>query len=99
MGDREARVLDRKTKKNQEIQVARSIQEKRQHAASVRRFYKDYRENLQARLQVDRMAQQQMFKDLCKDALEVQRNRIKERREIVKEQRVRVADEQKKQLD
>ena len=80
--DREARVQERKSKQQEEIQVARSIQEKRQHAASVKRFYKDYREGLQARLQVDRTAQQQMFKGLCKDALEVQRNRIKEKRTI-----------------
>merc|ERR1712066_774644 len=36
-----------------------------------------------------------MGKELCKDALEVQRNRIKEKRGIVKEQKIKVAEKQK----
>jgi len=79
--------------------VARSIQEKRQNQASVKRFYQDYRTGLQARLQVDRTAQQQLFKTLCKDALEVQKNRIKEKRTILKENRTKTAIDQKKQLE
>jgi len=96
--ERDKRLHDIKQKRQQDINVQRATQEKRQHQASVRRFYKDYRQGLQARLQADRTRQQQLFRELCQDALTLQRNRIQERRSILKEQKMRSAEVQKREL-
>lgn len=86
-------------KRVQRLAINRAVNEQRQHKASVRRFYKDYSDSLKNKLAVDRTKQQLVFRNLCEEALQVQKNRIREQREVVKEKKLLTIQRQKKELE
>merc|ERR1712004_271551 len=96
--EREARLKKLDQKKRQVIDVQRINAHQRHHNASVRRFYRDYRQGLKNRLSADRTKQQHIFTELCQQALKIQNNKIKETRDIQRQNKEMAIQQQSLEL-
>ncbi|NWV28697.1 CEP95 protein, partial [Origma solitaria] len=69
------------------------VTEKRQQVARARRYYEDYRAQLQAKLMRARTREEKIFKNLFEEGLEIQKQRLRDLREYAQEKR----DEQRRE--
>ena len=76
-----------------------SIRAKRQAAARVKRYYRDYDLQLKAKLQRRRTREEQIFKRTFEEGLELQRERIRELKKYAKERQEVHAKIHKDQLE
>ncbi|XP_065065487.1 centrosomal protein of 95 kDa-like isoform X1 [Rhopilema esculentum] len=89
------RQKEAKEKSREQRQVKNKLRERRLASARARRYYDDYQVRMRARMLKRRTKEEKIFKQLFEDALEIQKQRVREIRSYAKEQRA--VDTQRKQ--
>ncbi|XP_028395507.1 uncharacterized protein LOC114519557 [Dendronephthya gigantea] len=93
------RMREQKQRKEQERAIRSRLREKRHATARARRYYEDYQLRMRARMLKRRTKEEQVFKNLFEDGLEIQKQRVRELRSYAKEQRELRALKQQNELE
>ncbi|KAM6245305.1 centrosomal protein of 95 kDa, partial [Porphyrio hochstetteri] len=75
------------------------VGEKRRQAARARKYYEDYRAQLQARMVRARAREEKIFKNLFEEGLEIQKQRLKDLRAYAQEKRAEQRREHQHELE
>nr|XP_058972324.1 uncharacterized protein LOC131798640 isoform X2 [Pocillopora verrucosa] len=93
------RMRDKQERQQQQRTVKAKLREKRQVSARARRYYDEYELRMRARMLKRRTREEQIFKRLFEDGLEIQKQRIRELREYAKEKRETLAQRQQNEIE
>ncbi|XP_046855690.1 centrosomal protein of 95 kDa-like [Xenia sp. Carnegie-2017] len=93
------RMREQKDRLQQERVIKSKLREKRHASARARRYYEEYQLRMRARMLKRRTKEEQIFKSLFEDGLEIQKQRVKELRSYAKEQREVRAVKQQNELE
>lgn len=93
------RMRDKQERQQQQRTVKAKLREKRQVSAHARRYYDEYELRMRARMLKRRTREEQIFKRLFEDGLDIQKQRIRELREYAKEQRETLAQRQQNEIE
>ncbi|XP_071965178.1 uncharacterized protein [Antedon mediterranea] len=93
------RMKDIKEKREHEKAMKAKIQEQRQTTARARRYYDQFKGRSSARMLKRKNREEQIFKKLFEDGLQIQKNRIRELRKYAKEKREEMAEQQQNEIE
>ncbi|CAB4004565.1 centrosomal of 95 kDa-like [Paramuricea clavata] len=93
------RMHEQKERNEQDRAIKSKLREKRHATARARRYYEDYQLRMRARMLKRRTREEQIFKNLFEDGLEIQKQRVHELRTYAKEQREKRAVRQQNELE
>lgn len=81
------RLREQRERVQQQKSAQNQVRERRQQVARAKKYYSDYHLQLRARLARARTQEEKLFKRLFEEGVELQRERLREERAYVKEQR------------
>lgn len=90
---------EKQERQQQQRTVKSKLREKRQISARARRYYDEYEVRMRARMLKRRTREEQIFKKLFDDGLDIQKQRIRELREYAKEKREALAQRQQNEIE
>jgi len=93
------RLKDAKQKAHEQRQVKNKLRERRLASARARRYYDDYQLRMRSRQLKRKTKEEKIFKKLFEDALEIQKERIRELRNYAREQRAQEAQRKQNELE
>ncbi|XP_077980489.1 centrosomal protein of 95 kDa-like [Glandiceps talaboti] len=93
------RMRDMREKTAQQQLVKTRIRENRLATARARRYYEEFQQRMRAKMLKRRTKEEQIFKKLFEDGLDIQKGRIKELRSYAKEKREALAKRQQDEID
>jgi len=93
------RMREKQERQQQQRTVKAKLREKRQVSARARRYYDEYELRMRARMLKRRTREEQIFKRLFEDGLDIQKQRIRELREYAKEKREALAQKQQNEIE
>ncbi|XP_033100569.1 centrosomal protein of 95 kDa-like [Anneissia japonica] len=93
------RMKDIREKREHEKAMKLKVQEQRQATARARRYYDQFKVRASARMLRRKNREEQIFKKLFEDGLEIQRNRVRELRKYAKEKREEMAVQQQNEIE
>lgn len=96
--DHNLRMREKQEQQQQQRTVRAKLREKRQVSARARRYYDEYELRMRARMLKRRTREEQIFKKLFQDGLDIQKQRIRELREYAKEKREALAERQQNEI-
>jgi len=97
--DHNLRMREKQERQQQQRTVKAKLREKRQVSARARRYYDEYELRMRARMLKRRTREEQIFKRLFEDGLDIQKQRIRELREYAKEKREALAQKQQNEIE
>ncbi|XP_068672596.1 centrosomal protein of 95 kDa-like isoform X1 [Montipora foliosa] len=97
--DHNLRMREKQEQQQQQRTVRAKLREKRQVSARARRYYDEYELRMRARMLKRRTREEQIFKKLFQDGLDIQKQRIRELREYAKEKREALAEKQQNEIE
>lgn len=93
------RMRDLNDQKRQQAVMKNKVHEKRVQSARARRYYNDYQVRTRAKMLKRRSREEMIFKNLFKDGLAIQKDRIRELRRYAREQRDKQAKKRQDEID
>ncbi|XP_070579944.1 centrosomal protein of 95 kDa-like isoform X2 [Ptychodera flava] len=93
------RMRDIRDRDSQQQLVKTRVRENRQASARARRYYEEFQQRMRAKMLKRRTKEEQIFKRLFEDGLEIQKSRIKELRSYAREKREALAKRQQNEID
>ncbi|KAK2184386.1 hypothetical protein NP493_267g00008 [Ridgeia piscesae] len=81
------RMRELKARQAEQQAVKARIRDKRQQSTRIRRYYNDYQVQMRSKMLKKRTKEEQVFKKLFRDGLDIQKERIRELRRYAREQR------------
>ncbi|KAL8584916.1 hypothetical protein ACOMHN_043553 [Nucella lapillus] len=97
--DHSQRMQHIKDQKQQQVMLNNKMHEKRTQSARARRYYNDYQVRARSKMMKRRSREELIFKNLFKDGLTIQRERIQEVRRYAKDQRDKQAQKRQDEID
>ncbi|XP_067044214.1 centrosomal protein of 95 kDa-like [Acropora muricata] len=97
--DHNLRMREKQELQQQQQTVRAKLREKRQVSARARRYYDEYELRMRARMLKRQTREEQIFKKLFHDGLEIQKQRIRELREYAREKREALAQRQQNDIE
>uniref|UniRef100_A0A0B7AEE1 DUF5745 domain-containing protein n=1 Tax=Arion vulgaris TaxID=1028688 RepID=A0A0B7AEE1_9EUPU len=93
------RMQEIKEHKQYQIQIRNKSHEKRIQSARARRYYNEYQVRARAKILKKRTKEEMVFRELFKDTLNIQRERIKDIRKYATDQRQRQEQQRQNEID
>ncbi|XP_006816335.1 centrosomal protein of 95 kDa-like [Saccoglossus kowalevskii] len=93
------RMRDIRDRATQQQLVKTRVRENRQATARARRYYEDFQLRMRSKMLKRRTKEEQIFKKVFEDGLDIQKNRIKELRKYAREKREALARRQQDEID
>lgn len=93
------RLRDIKEQKQQQITTRNKMHEKRIQSARARRYYNEYQVRARSKQLKRRTKEEMVFRDLFKEALNIQKERIKDVRQYASDQRKRQESRRQDEID
>nr|CAB3230078.1 centrosomal protein of 95 kDa-like [Phallusia mammillata] len=81
------RVRESKERQAGRREAQRSVKDRRQQSARVRRYYRDYQLQMRARMLKRRTKEEKLFRNLFEEGLDIQRSRLRELRKYARDKR------------
>ncbi|XP_032221052.2 centrosomal protein of 95 kDa isoform X2 [Nematostella vectensis] len=97
--DHNHRMREQRDREESQRSVKTKINEKRQVAARARRYYDDYQLRMRAKMLKRRTREEQIFKKLFEEGLDIQKHRVRELRQYAREKREALAQRQQNEID
>ncbi|BFZ17567.1 hypothetical protein BsWGS_20607 [Bradybaena similaris] len=93
------RLQELREQKQQQVKMRNKTHEKRIQSARARRFYNEYQVRARAKVLKRRTKEEMVFRELFKDALNIQRERVKDIRKYASDQRRRQEQQRQNEID
>lgn len=97
--DHNQRMQQVKEQKRQQVMLSNKLHEKRSQSARARKYYNEYQVRARSKMLKRRSREELIFKNLFKDGLAIQKERIQEVRRYAKEQREKQAQKRQDEID
>ncbi|XP_041363421.1 LOW QUALITY PROTEIN: centrosomal protein of 95 kDa-like [Gigantopelta aegis] len=93
------RLREIKDRQKQQIAFRNKVHEKRIQSSRARRYYDEYQVRMRAKMLKRRTREEMIFKNLFKEGLDIQKDRIKEIRQYAREKRRTDAEKRQNEID